>query len=350
MLASVDAHDPAAWRARDMRQRPDWQLTLTAGHRAEIVSAVARSVRERRPIEALGDEPLALSTLGPILAGLRREVVEGRGVALIRGMPLEDLDREGIVRAWLGVGSWFGVPRPQNRAGHLMGHVFDLGEDRHDPATRLYRTSARQRFHVDSCDLVGLLCLRPAKQGGASAICSSVAVVDEIARTRPDLARVLEAPFVYDRKDEVPAGKGPWYEIPIVHRFAGRTSVFFARDFIESAQRRFPGVPRLTAAQVEALDLVEALAESDEFRLDMAFEPGDMQLLHNHVVLHARTAYEDWTDPARKRHLLRLWLSAHDARPLPPVFEERYGPLEAGRARGGISVPGARAHVPFEPA
>jgi hypothetical protein len=75
-----------------------------------------------------------------------------------------------------------------------------------------------------------------------------------------------------------------------------------------------------------------------------------MQLLHNHVVLHARTAYEDWTDPARKRHLLRLWLSAHDARPLPPVFEERYGPLEAGRARGGISVPGARAHVPFEPA
>jgi len=214
----------------------------------------------------------------------------------------------------------------------------------------LYRTSARQRFHIDSCDVVGLLCLRPAKSGGASAICSSVAVVDEIRRLRPDLAAVLEQPFVYDRKGEVPAGKGPWYRIPIVHRHAGLTSVFFARDFIESAQKRFPDVPRLTADQIEALDLVEALAASDAFRLDMDFQPGDMQFVHKHTVLHARTADEDWADPWRKRHLLRLWISPIGVRPLAAVFAERYGPLEDGAPRGGIAVPGVAPSVPLDPA
>ena len=285
----------------------------------------------------------------PLLEDARREVVDGRGFILMRGLPIEQLDREQTVRAYFGIGAYLGVARPQNRAGHLVGHVIDLGDDAGDPQTRLYRTNARQRFHIDSCDVVGLLCLRPAKAGGASALCSSVAVLEEIARARPDLAATLEQPFVYDRKGEIPAGKAPHYRMPIAHRHDGYTTVFFARDFIESAQRRFPDVPRLSARQIEALDLVERLAESDEFRLDMDFRPGDMQFVHNHVVLHARTAYQDWDEPERRRHLLRLWLSAHGGRPLPPVFEERYGPLEPGRPRGGISVPGQRPNVPLEP-
>jgi hypothetical protein len=277
-------------------------------------------------------------------------VVDGRGFVLLRGLPIEGLDRESFVRAFFGLGTYFGVARPQNRAGHLIGHVYDLGEDTSDPKTRLYRTNARQRFHVDSCDLVGLLCLQPARRGGASAIVSSTAIVDEIARKRPDLAAVLEAPFVYDRKGEIPAGKGPYYLMPIVHRHAGRTTVYFARDFIESAQKRFDDIPRLSPGQVEALDMIERLAESDDFRLDMDFRPGDMQFVHNHVVLHARTAYEDWDDPARKRHLLRLWLSAHGGRPLPAVFEERYGPLVEGQPRGGIYVPGFQPQIALDPA
>jgi hypothetical protein len=39
----------------------------------------------------------------------------------------------------------------------------------------------------------------------------------------------------------------------------------------------------------------------------MNFEPGDVQLISNHTVVHARTAYED--APESERHLLRLWLS-----------------------------------------
>ncbi len=326
--------DPAAWLAGEMRRRNDWRLDLTDAHRDEVRHAIADTAD--RAIHQIGRDAFALPTLGPVLEGARRDVVDGRGFVLIRGLPIEGRDRDWVMRAWFGIGAWFGTARPQNAAGHLVGHVKDLGEDKGDPKTRLYRTNARQRFHVDSCDIVGLLCLQPAKSGGASSLCSSVAIVQEIARTRPDLAEVLARPFTYDRKGEVPAGKGPHYRIPIAHHHAGRMTIYFARDFIDSAQRRFPDIPRLTDAQTEALDLIERLAESDEFRLDMDFRPGDMQFVHNHVLLHSRTAYEDWPEPGRRRHLLRLWLSAHDPRPLPPVFEERYGPLQPGEPRGGV--------------
>jgi hypothetical protein len=340
---------PAAWRAADMRRRSDWTMTFEDAHRAEILAAVRASAAGGQAIAEITRESFRLPRLAPFLEDARREVVDGRGFILIRGLPIEQLDREQTVRAYFGIGAYFGVARPQNRAGHLVGHVIDLGDDAADPQTRLYRTNARQRFHIDSCDVVGLLCLRPAKEGGASALCSSVAVLEEIARVRPDLAAVLEQPFVYDRKGEVPAGKGPHYLMPVAHRHDGYTTVFFARDFIDSVQRRFADIPRLSARQSEALDLVERLAESDEFRLDMDFRPGDMQFVHNHTVLHARTAYQDWDEPERRRHLLRLWLSAHGGRPLPPVFEERYGPLEPGRPRGGINVPDHLPNVPLEP-
>jgi Taurine catabolism dioxygenase TauD, TfdA family len=341
--------DPAGWRAAEMRRQSDWTITFEERHRAEIMDAVRASAARGEAIAEISRESFRPTRLAPLLEEAHRAVVDGRGFVLMRGLPIEDLDREQTVRAYFGIGAYFGVARPQNRAGHLVGHVINLGEDASDPQTRLYRTNARQRFHIDSCDVVGLLCLRPAKAGGASALCSSDAVFEEIARSRPDLAAVLEQPFVYDRKGEIPAGKGPHYRMPIAHRHGGYTTIFFARDFIDSAQRRFDDVPRLSAQQIEALDLVERLAESDEFRLDMDFRPGDMQFVHNHVVLHARTAYQDWDEPERRRHLLRLWLSAHGGRPLPEVFEERYGPLEPGRPRGGISVPGQVLKVPLEP-
>jgi hypothetical protein len=337
--------DPAAWTAAEMRARTDWIVPLEPSDTTELESAVSRS--RDIPLVRLTRDDIALPTLGPKLQQLEREVVSGRGFVLIRGLPVGRHNRETAARMYYGIGTWLGDAVPQNAAGHLLGHVKDIGQDPHNPEHRVYATNYRHLFHTDSCDIVGLLCLQPARSGGRSAIASSTSLYNHIALTRPDLARVLARPFHVDRKGEIPAGKGPTYELAIFHHHAGRLTTVYARDFITAAQR-FDHVPRLTPLQIEAMDMLDDLAASEEYRLDMDFRPGDIQLLHNHQILHARTAYEDYPEPERKRHLLRLWLSARNGRELPSAFAERYGEIAVGRIRGGIRVPGQVLQAPLE--
>ncbi|MBW2315173.1 MAG: TauD/TfdA family dioxygenase [Deltaproteobacteria bacterium] len=73
--------------------------------------------------------------------------------------------------------------------------------------------------------------------------------------------------------------------------------------------QRFDDVPDFSSDERTLLDLYEEIAASPALYFDMDLEPGDIQWLSNHVILHARTAYDDHDDPAEKRHLLRLWLS-----------------------------------------
>jgi len=150
----------------------------------------------------------------------------------------------------------------------------------------------------------------------------------------PELAACLFEPVATDRRGEVPPGAKPYFEIPVFNWFASRLSVIYQRQYIDSAQR-FPDVPRLSAQQRAALDLLDALADDPALHFMMDFEAGDMQFVHNHTLLHDRTAYEDWPERERRRHLLRLWLAPPSARPLPPVFAQRYGNVVAGY-RGGV--------------
>lgn len=298
---------PTAWTATGMRVRNDWIAPLESTDITELEAAVKAS--RDVPIVSLTRGDIVLPTLGPKLQRLQREVVDGRGFVLIRGLPVSQFDRETVARMYYGIGAWFGDAVPQNAAGHLLGHVKDIGQDPHNPEHRVYATNFRHLFHTDSCDIVGLLCLQPAMSGGQSAIASSTSLYNKMARTRPDLADVLAQPLHVDRKGEVPAGKGPTYEIAIFHHLAGRLTTVYARDFIDAAQR-FDHVPQLTELQIAAMDMLDAVAASDEFRLEMDFQPGDIRFLHNHQILHARTSYEDYPEPERKRHLLRLWLFA----------------------------------------
>jgi len=225
--------------------------------------------------------------------------------------------------------------------------VKDLGRSIDDPTARIYQTTHKQTFHTDSVDIVGLLCLKTAKSGGLSRIISSMFLYNEMFRRRPDLAAILFEPFCFDRRGEVAPGEKGYYETPIFHWYADKLSVFYGnRYYIESAQR-FPDAPRLTAKQREALDLFDELANSPSNYLDIEFKPGDIQLIHNHVILHDRTDYEDWSESERKRHLLRLWLCPPNGRPLPSVFAGRYGSAEIGN-RGGIVLPGVAMNTPLE--
>jgi len=266
---------------------------------------------------------------------------------LLRGLPVENWGNRLSAIAFLGLGRHFGSFRSQNRDGHLLGHVKDLGLSSTDPNVRIYQTSERQNYHTDSCDIVGLLCLHTARSGGLSSLVSSTTLHNEMRERRPDLARVLFDPIETDRRGEVPAGQLPYFRIPVFNWYEGLLTTIYQRSYIESA-RRFPDVPPLSSGQVEALDLFDQLCDDPALHLQMELRAGDIQLVHNHSLLHDRTAFQDWSEPDRRRHLLRLWLAPADARPLPPVFAERYGSVVAGD-RGGVSVPGMRFTVQWQP-
>jgi hypothetical protein len=338
---------PSAWRGEDLARSQDWMYRLSPDDLAELEGAVAHVRRRGLDIIAVTRADFPLPRLGKVLDDVHRELLHGRGFVLLRGVPVERYAAAEVATLYWGLGTYLGRALSQNAKGHLLGHVRDLGYDHRDPHVRIYQTTERQYFHTDSCDLVGLLCLRQARAGGRSAIISSVTVFNEMLARRPDLVPVLFEPFETDRRGEVPAGMKPWFAVPVFNWYAGLLSTIYVRRYIESA-RRFPDVPPLTARQVEALDAFDALLEDRALNLFMDFEPGDIQLLHNHQILHDRTGYIDWPEAARKRHLLRLWLAPPDGRPLPDCFAPRYGSVEIGR-RGGILVPGTGLTVPLEP-
>lgn len=338
---------PQAWYGPEMSRSDAWMHPLGEAEVAEIEAAVRPLADSGADIARITRTDFHLPRLAPKLSAIREEVMTGRGFALIRGLPVERWSIRESAIAYFGIGAHFGNARSQNAMGHVLGHVRDLGRDAvNDQTARIYQTRERQTFHTDSCDIVALLCLKTARSGGASALVSSMTIYNEMRERRPDLLRLLFEPFATDRRGEVPAGKKPFFEIPVYNYHAGYLSALYARRYIESA-RRFDEVPELTAEQREALDLFDALANDPSLNLQMEFRPGDVQLVHNHTILHDRTAYEDWEEPDRKRHLLRLWLAVPGARPLPEIYAERYGQITIGD-RGGIIVPGSRLNAPLK--
>ena len=341
-----EIHDNAAWYGREVGGREDWIERLSENEVREVESAVERVHESRRDVATVTAVDVPLPTLGPRLKGILEEVLNGRGFVLIKGLPVERWTRRKAAVAFLVIGVHLGNLRMQNAEGHMLGHVRDLGRSSSDPNTRIYQTRERQTHHTDSCDVVGLMCLQQAKSGGLSSLVSSTTIFNEMRRHRPDLLSVLMQPIETDRRGEVPEGGKPYFNIPVFNYHGGLVSAIYQRQYIESA-RRFPGVPPLTPLQIEALDLLDQLANDPKLNLMMELEPGDIQLVHNHTILHDRNAFEDYPEPERKRHLLRLWLAPPGARPLPEVYAERFGSVTPGD-RGGVVVPGARPTIPFD--
>jgi len=341
-----DVCDRSAWYGSEVAGRADWIERLSKVEIAEVEIAVRELQASQVDLASLSANDVALPTLAPRLHRLLDEVLNGRGFVLIKSLPVDRWTRHQAAIAFLAIGVHLGGLRMQNAEGHLLGHVKDLGRSSDDPNTRIYQTRERQTHHTDSCDVVALLCLQAAKSGGLSNLVSSTTIFNEMRRRRPDLLRVLLEPIETDRRGEVPEGSKPYFTIPVFNYHDGLISAIYQRQYIESA-RRFPGVAPLTEAQIEALDLLDQLANDPNLNLMMEFQPGDIQLVHNHTILHDRTAFEDFPEPERKRHLLRLWLAPSGARTLPDVFSERFGSITPGD-RGGVTVGGATPTIQFE--
>jgi hypothetical protein len=338
--------DRSAWYGPELTNTRDWVEHLSIDERGEVELAVDELERSGLAVEKITAANVPLPILAPRLKTILDEVLNGRGFVLIKGLPVQRWTRRKAAIAFLAIGVHLGNLRMQNAAGHLLGHVKDLGRSSDDPNTRIYQTRERQTHHTDSCDVVGLLCLQTAKSGGLSSLVSSTTIFNEMHRRRPDLLQTLLKPIETDRRGEVPEGSKPYFNIPVFNYHDGLVSASYQRQYIESA-RRFDGVAPLTPLQIEALDLLDALANDPRLNLMMQLQPGDIQLVNNHTILHDRTAFEDYPERERKRHLLRLWLAPPTARPLPKVYAERFGSITPGD-RGGVAVPGSKPAIPFE--
>ncbi|WP_213956648.1 MULTISPECIES: TauD/TfdA family dioxygenase [unclassified Variovorax] len=325
----------AAWTGSEMASRGEWIEMLTAAELQELDEAIRRFKASGAELGDISPVTFELPLLAPRLRGILNDVINGRGFVMLRGFDVDRHSAEETAIAYLGIGAHLGSFRSQNAAGHLLGHVKDTGADVSTPSVRFYQTNRALEYHTDSCDIVGLLCLKTSRAGGESRIVSSISIYNKMIRIRPDLVEQLFHAFPTDRRGEVPEGRLPWFDMPVFNWHAGQLTTIYVGQYIRSAQKNFPAARRLTEKEIEALELLDALTNDPDLNLQMEFSPGDMQFLHNHQILHSRTDFEDWPEPARKRHLMRLWLAPRNARALPECFSARYGSLAPGD-RGGI--------------
>ena len=252
--------DPALWTKEQMAATSDWLYVLSKADIAELDSLVTRLDGEIADILDIRKSRAAFARLAPVLAEIRDQMLNGRGVAVLRGVPVERYTRRQAAIAFWCLGLHIGVPVSQNALGHLLGHVTDLGDTSFDnPQNRGYQTHDALPFHSDFTDIVGLLCLNPAKAGGESLVTSSIAIHNEMLKRDPHLVEVLTEQIYRDRRGEIPASKDPWYRRPVFAYHEGRLTTCWTRGYIMSA-RRFEELPPPSEALVAALDLFEELA------------------------------------------------------------------------------------------
>jgi hypothetical protein len=330
----------AVWDKSSFSHDDQWLITLSPDEIADIDSVIKQSMLSSKPIGELSKNDFGFTTFAQRLLELRADILNGKGFSVLRGLP-DHWSDEKLIRTYWGVGRWLGDPVSQNAQGHLLGHVIDR---RSSPTagTRIYQTNQAQPFHSDSCDIVGLLCLRKAKEGGASSIASSTAIHNKMLSTDIEALQTLYGEFQCDRYGEIPDGKQPSYAVRVFNDVEGKCVCCGMDPDIRSAQR-LDTVTALTQKQNDALDRFQAIAQ--DLALNMSLQRGDIQLLNNHVVVHAREQFHDDELLGNRRYLVRLWLSASNGRKLPAFMKERWGNIEVGSLRGGINVSGVTPTV-----
>ncbi len=338
---------PSAWVGSEMASdETKWLYRLTLGDVQDLENAAEHFLSLGRDVGEISIADFPLLHFSGHLRDLKDKLLHGVGVEVLRGLPIGSYSQEFVATIFCGVGAHLGSARSQNAQGHILGHVRDVGKDAGDVNTRIYQTSQRQSFHTDSADVVGLLCIRDAIEGGKSLLVSVETLYNRMRLERPGLLPYLFESIATDRRGEVPEGAKPFFEIPALNWHAGLLTAMYQRQYIDSAQR-FPDAKELTDSHIEALDYFDKLSNDPEIHFSMQLAPGDIQFVYNHSQLHDRTGFKDSTDPDQRRHLLRLWLSIDGDRPLPECFEQRYGSIEVGN-RGGIITRHTTLHAPLD--
>jgi len=330
MLRTEPVSGPAVWSGASLAGDSSWIHRLSPAAIAEIDRALDRARALGLPWHRIGREHFPLPALDAELKAVAAELDDGRGFVQMKGLPVERYTLEEARMAYWGIASRLGQAISQNAAGDLIGDVRDHGVTMASGNVRGYQTRSASPFHTDECDLVGLLCWRPAKRGGRSLVVSAMTLYNEMLRRYPWYVALLYREYAFDWRGEQPPGRPQVYRWPLYTWCEGDLSCRYSRRAIELAQR-LTGVP-LSEVELALFERLDALIE--ELQLELDFEPGDMQLLNNHMILHSRTSFEDHPEPERKRHLLRVWLSSSRRRHLPARMLAERDPRIGVPARG----------------
>ena len=332
-MNTADLSAPAAWRVPDLEDRK-WVFTIDGKSRAQLASAVKAAFDPDRPLFDYKRDDFDFDA-SPIISAAVREAHHGRGLSVIKNLPRDELsEAEFRILTW-GVGLHLGVARPQGKATQYISEVRDIGTDYRSAGGRGFSSNVKLDFHADGADIAVLACYNKAKSGGQSMVSSSVTAREILMATRPDLAELAHQDFYFSRQQEETTDETPAYGQPLFDTCEGRVFGKWNRNRVQSAQR-IAGVPALTERQRETMDTLDAILQRPDVMFTMWLEPGDMQLINNHTMLHSRTDYIDHDDPAKKRLLHRLWLAPPDSVRLPQSWGDFYRSTEPGTVRGGI--------------
>lgn len=300
----------AAWRPSDFPTKDAFAIDLEPRHIAALEDEVIRFKATGGGHEDMSIESFPLDDIKEDIAAWRREVHDGRGMILLRGVPVERIELDDLRLMYLGLGCHFGRPVSQSNLGELVGEVVNIGDK--DPKERAYRSSRELMLHTDRADHIAMLCIRPAIEGGLSGYASALTIHNIMLEERPDLLAHLYRGFHHHRFGEQPPGEPlvTRERIPIFSVTDGVPSVIFIRGYINLAVEE--GHVTLSDGELEALNYMEEVSNRSDVRIIFAMEPGDLLFVNNCLILHTRTAFEDSDDPALRRHLMRLWLRQDD--------------------------------------
>ena len=334
-MQPINANTRAAWTVDSLRADGGWIFTLDDAARRDLTEAVRAAYDPARTLFDYSRAEFDLGRAWPAIQLAVREIKEGTGFALVRGLPREGLSPDEFGLLTWAIGLHTGVARPQGKASQYQSAVRDAGTSYRTGRGRGYSSNAELDFHTDSADIVLLTCYNVARSGGMSMVTSSVTAFNAMVQECPDLAALLREPYYFSRQEEQAPDETPAYPNPIYDVADGVLCSKWNRNRVRSAQA-IAGVPPLTSRQAEALDRLDSVLRRPSLMYTMYLQPGDMQLLNNHVTLHSRTEFEDHDDPSLKRTLFRLWLAPPDWPTLPESWRPAYGSIEAGTVRGGI--------------
>jgi len=298
------------WRGAELdREALYWDFT--PAHLAAIDQLMARVEQAGLPFHEIRRHHFSHPALDGDLAALLAHIKSGPGLVIMRGFPVDRYDPERMQAVYWGIGAHFGHGCSQSADGDYLGYVTNV-----EKASRGYTTSRELNLHTDSAEIVGLLCVRDAKEGGLSLYASSLKVHEIVAREHPEYLPVLERGFRCDRRGEEAPEDEPVtpYRVPVFSTADGVLSCRYVRGVIDRGTEA-AGEP-LTGLEKAALACFEAVAQRDDVRFEVMLRPGEASFINNYEILHARTGFVDWEEPAKKRLLYRLWLEGEPPRPI----------------------------------